>query len=42
MGTYEHEIDMLERELQGVLAVFDGVSGDEWKSPRGSSRLTRA
>ena len=31
MGTYEHEIDMLERELQGVLAVFDGVSGDDWK-----------
>ena len=33
MGTYEHEIDMLERELQGVLAVFDGVSGDDWKKP---------
>jgi hypothetical protein len=30
MGTYEHEIDVLERELQGVLAVFDEVSGDEW------------
>ncbi|MGZ5297806.1 MAG: hypothetical protein ACXWEZ_12920 [Actinomycetota bacterium] len=30
MGTYEQEIDVLERELQGVLAVFDEVSGDEW------------
>jgi hypothetical protein len=33
MGTYENEIDMLERELQGVLAVFDDVSGDDWTKP---------
>ena len=33
MGTYEDEIDMLERELQGVLAVFDEVSSDEWGNP---------
>ena len=31
MGAYEQEIDVLERELQGVLAVFDEVSGDDWK-----------
>ena len=31
MGSYENEIDVLERELQGVLAMFDGLSGDDWK-----------
>jgi hypothetical protein len=30
MGRYEDEIDILERELMGVLAVFDSVPGDEW------------
>jgi len=30
MGSYENEIDVLERELDGVLAVFDGLSGDDW------------
>lgn len=33
MGSYEDEIDVLERELQGVLTVFDDVSGDDWKKP---------
>ena len=31
MGSYETEIDVLERELQGVLAVFDELSADDWK-----------
>ena len=33
MGSYGNEIDVLERELQGVLAVFDGLSGDDWSQP---------
>lgn len=33
MGSYGNEIDVLERELQGVLAVFDGLSGDDWTKP---------
>jgi hypothetical protein len=31
MGSYETEIDVLEHELQGVLAVFDELSADDWK-----------
>ncbi len=33
MGSYENDIDVLDRELQRVLAVFDGVSDDEWSRP---------
>jgi hypothetical protein len=33
LGTYQDEIDMLERELQGVLGVFDEVSSVEWGNP---------
>lgn len=33
MGSYANEIDVLEREFQGVLAVFDGLSGDDWTQP---------
>ena len=31
MGSYEQEIDVLERELQKVLAIFDDLSDDDWK-----------
>lgn len=33
MATYEASIDVLERELQNLLGVFDGVAGDEWSKP---------
>ena len=33
MGSYENDTDVLDRELQRVLAVFDGVSNDEWARP---------
>jgi hypothetical protein len=33
MGSYENDIDVLDRELQRVLAVFDSVSDDEWARP---------
>ena len=33
MASYGNEIDVLERELQGVLDVFDGLSGDDWTKP---------
>jgi hypothetical protein len=33
MSSYENDIDVLDRELQRVLAVFDSVSDDEWASP---------
>ena len=33
MGSYETEIDVLERELQGVLSVFDGLSSEDWTKP---------
>ena len=33
MGSYENDTDVLDRELQRVLAVFDSVSDDEWARP---------
>ena len=33
MGSYENDTDVLDRELQRVLAVFDGVTDDEWARP---------
>jgi hypothetical protein len=33
MGSYENDTDVLDRELQRVLAVFDDVSEDEWARP---------
>ena len=33
MGSYENDTDVLDRELQRVLAVFDNVSEDEWARP---------
>lgn len=33
MGSYEEAVDVLDRELQGVLAVFDGLSDDDWTKP---------
>jgi len=33
MGSYENDTDVLDRELQRVLAVFDEVSDDEWARP---------
>jgi hypothetical protein len=31
MPSYEHAITTLETELQGVLGVFSGLTGDEWQ-----------
>jgi hypothetical protein len=33
MGSYENDTDVLDRELQRVLAVFDSVMDDEWARP---------
>ena len=33
MGSYQDDTDVLDRELQRVLAVFDDVSDDEWARP---------
>jgi hypothetical protein len=33
MGSYENDTDVLDRELQRVLAVFDSVTDDEWARP---------
>src|SRR4249919_1223101 len=33
MGSYENDTDVLDRELQRVLAVFDSVSDEEWGRP---------
>lgn len=30
MGSYEQDVDTLERELQGLLTVFRGLGPDEW------------
>jgi hypothetical protein len=30
MGAFEDAIDVLDSELQGVLAVFEGLSADDW------------
>ena len=31
MGTYEDHVDTLERELQGLLGVFRGLTEDDWR-----------
>jgi hypothetical protein len=31
MGSYQESVDVLDRELQRVLGVFDSLSGDDWK-----------
>lgn len=33
MGTYEETVGILERELDGVLRLFDGLSDDQWGLP---------
>lgn len=33
MGSYEDAIDTLETELEGVEAVFSGLSSDQWALP---------
>jgi hypothetical protein len=33
MGSYENDTEVLDRELQRVLAVFDSVADDEWSRP---------
>ena len=33
MGSYETDTDVLDRELQRVLAVFDTVADDDWARP---------
>jgi hypothetical protein len=33
MGSYENDTDVLDRELQRVLAVFDSVTDNEWTRP---------
>ena len=33
MGDYEHSLDTLERELQGVRDTFASLSDDDWRSP---------
>jgi Mycothiol maleylpyruvate isomerase N-terminal domain len=36
VGSYQDDVDVLDRELQGVLAIFEGLSDDEWAT---STRL---
>ena len=31
MGTYEDHVDTLDRELQGLLGVFRGLTEDDWR-----------
>lgn len=31
MGAYEQDVDTLERELQGLLDVFRGLSAEDWR-----------
>jgi hypothetical protein len=33
MGSYEDAVDVFDRELRGVLEVFDGLTADEWSTP---------
>ena len=33
MATYEEATDTLERELGNILAVFAGLTDDEWRMP---------
>lgn len=33
MPSYEETVDILERELQQIEAVFRGLSADEWQAP---------
>ena len=33
MGAYEASVDILERELDGVLTTFDGVASEQWALP---------
>ncbi len=33
MGSYEDAVDVLDRELQRVLGVFESVSSEEWSRP---------
>jgi hypothetical protein len=33
VGSYADAVEVLDRELQRVLDVFEGVSGDEWSMP---------
>jgi hypothetical protein len=33
MGSYEHGVDVLERELNGVASAFERLSGEDWQTP---------
>ena len=33
MSSYENAVEVLDRELERVLEVFEGVSADEWSMP---------
>jgi hypothetical protein len=33
VGSYEDSVDVLDRELQKLLEVFESVSGEEWQRP---------
>lgn len=33
MGSYEESVDVLDRELQRVLGVFESLSGEDWQKP---------
>ena len=33
MGSYQDAVDVLDRELQNLLGVFEKLSDDEWSSP---------
>ena len=33
MGSYEDATDVLDRELQQVLSIFEALSGDDWTKP---------
>jgi hypothetical protein len=42
VGAYEGSIDILERELDGVLTTFDGVTSEQWALPTALEPLDKS
>src|SRR5215510_14219305 len=42
VGAYEGSIDILERELNGVLTAFDGVTSEQWALPTALEPLDKS